>query len=134
RGLGHMAGTFWSVPENRASPSTLIDTSGVSKVVCVAPGLHTKVPTTAVIGPGVPLKGFPTITSPWTSQETAPVERFTRAWPLRTDHGKVPLPMAPTGLLRCSSAWVRKSSAAVITPAMRFQCTLAAKDADAHRT
>src|SRR5262249_35811098 len=93
-------------------------TAAVSLTTCgiapFPPGLHTKVPVTAVTGPGVPLKGLPLITSPSTSKEAAPVERFTRARPLRAVHGNVPLSILPTGLLTFGE---------LILPTMPFQRT-----------
>src|SRR5262249_19460385 len=76
--------------------------------------LHTSVPVTAVIGPGVPLNIVPSITSPSTSNDAAPVERFTRALPPRAVQGNVPALIFPTGL---------STFTAVITPAILLQRT-----------
>src|SRR4030095_4351904 len=112
-------------PDKCASPWSLRATGGVSRTACAGVAeLHTRHPVTAVIGPGVPLTGFPTITRPSTSKEAAPVARFTRARPSRADQGTVPLEMFPTGLLRPSLASVVASSGAVITPTILFQRTI----------
>src|SRR5580692_1000486 len=76
--------------------------------------LQTRVPVTAVTGPGVPLELLPLRTKPSTSKNVFPLDRFTRACPLRTDHGPAPAWMPATGL---------STPGAVITPTMLFQRT-----------
>jgi hypothetical protein len=78
------------------------------------PALQTKVPVTAVTGPGVPLELLPFRTNPSTSKDVFPLERLTRACPLRTDQGPAPAWMPATGL---------STAGAVITPTMLFQRT-----------
>src|SRR5271165_1095709 len=91
-----------------------METGVVSRMVADAPGLQTKVPLTAVTGPGVPVELPPLRTKPSTSKKVKPLERFTRAWPLRTDQGPAPAWMLPTGL---------STPGAVMTPTMLFQRT-----------
>src|SRR5215468_1748750 len=89
------------------------------------PVLHTRVPVTSVIGPGVPLNRAPLITRPCTLKETAPVSRLTVALPLFVLQGNVPLwiigatgvPLASTGETGLSTF------RAVITPEMFCQRT-----------
>src|SRR5262249_61696896 len=91
-GLAQGAGMFAIVPAKAASPCSSRGTGVVSRTFWVwVSGLHTKVPVTALTGPGVPVKAVPLITSPSTLNEVAPLERFTLAWPCRTDQAKVPL-------------------------------------------
>src|SRR5262249_26611803 len=131
-GLAHTAGMPGIMPEKRAFPWPSIETSPVSSSASVwSPALQTSVPVTAFTGPVVPLKTCPMITSPCTSKSTAPVSRFTRAWPSRADHANVAGLTLPTGL-KFSAVWVAGLSVAVITPTMCFQCTSAASAGDAH--
>src|SRR5262245_18852883 len=104
-------------PEKIALPRPSRGTGVVSKAISRvgSPALQTRVPVTAVTGPGVPLNVVPLITSPSTSKKVAPVERLTLALPLRTLHGKVPLEIrGDTGLSTPSD---------VISPTMLFQRT-----------
>src|SRR5262249_39035719 len=82
-------------------------------------------------GPAVPLKTVPMITSPRTSKSTAPVSRFTRAWPSRVDHANVAALTLPTEL-KFSAVWVAGLSVAVITPTTCFQRASAASADDVH--
>src|SRR5438477_1520042 len=101
----------------------LSETGGVSRMAAaVVPPLQTKVPVTAVTGPGVPLELLPFRTSPSTSKNVSPFERFTLAWPLRTDQGPAPAWTPPTGL---------STPGAVITPTMPFQRTTESSLSDA---
>src|ERR1700751_5557637 len=77
-----------------------------------APGLQTKVPTTAVTGRGVPLELLPFSTRPSTSKKAAPVLKLTRARPLGTDQGPAPARIPLTGL---------STPGTVITPTILFQ-------------
>src|SRR6185369_4246097 len=122
------------MPEKRAFPWLSIGTSLVSSSTSVwlLPALQTSVPVTVCTGPVVPLNVCPLITSPCTTKCTAPVLRFTRAWPARTDHANEALLTWPIGLLMFSAASVVGSSEAVITPNIPFHCTSAAYDDDAH--
>jgi hypothetical protein len=102
-------------PVNRALPCRLSGTTGVSRIAsALSPGLQTRVPVTAVIGPAVPLNIDPLITSPSTSKEAVPLPRSTVALPARAVHGNVPLLIWLTGL---------STFTALITPAMPFQVT-----------
>src|SRR6266478_3958459 len=128
-GLLQGAGMFWIVPENSASPCAFrgtlalfatFDEAGVLWVASTA--LHTRVPITSVIGPGVPLNCAPFIESPSTSNAACPVSRFTRACPLRTDHAKVPLSILAT---------ILETFFSVMTPQMFLQRTVASSSARA---
>src|SRR5258707_15631946 len=90
-GFSQEAGTPEIWPEKCASPCVLSGTEVVSSTDCVAvPALQIKVPVTAVTGPGVPLELLPLRTKPSTSKNVFPLDRFTRACPLRTDQGPAP--------------------------------------------
>src|SRR5262245_54072255 len=80
----------------------------------VWPGLHTKLPITSVIGPGVPANIVPLITSPSIWKNAAPLLRSTAASPSLVVQANVPLSMSATGLT---------TSCAVMTPTMDGQCT-----------
>src|SRR6266446_10013814 len=123
-GLPHpVVGTPLNCPLKLASPWASRGTEGVSNGVSPAvPASQTNVPVTAVIGPGVPLKVVPLITSPSTSKDVCPVDRSTRAWPLPADQGNVPAEMLPTGL---------STFRAVITPTIWFQRTIPFEPANA---
>src|SRR5262245_40752601 len=122
-----------SDPEKPALPRALRDTGGVSKTVSmlfplsVSPALHTNVPITCVIGPGVPLNTVPLITSPWTWKNAAPLLRSTAAWPPLVVQANVPLSMSATGL---------STFCAVMTPTMERQlateCESSASAAEAN--
>src|SRR6267378_3350424 len=120
---------FWIVPENSASPCAfrgtlavfaMFDEPGVFWVASTA--LHTRVPITSVIGPGVPLNCAPLMASPSTSNAACPVIRSTRAWPLRTDHAKVPLSILAT---------ILETFFSLMTPTMFLQRTIASSSARA---
>ena len=120
---------FWIVPENSASPCAfrgallvfaIFDVPGVFGVASTA--LHTRVPITSVIGPGVPLNCAPFMESPSTSNAASPVIRSTRAWPLRTDHAKVPLSILAT---------ILETFLSVMSPTMFLQRTIASSSARA---
>src|ERR1700749_2734927 len=81
----------------------------------VPPELHTSVPLTAVIAPGVPLEFVPLRTSPSTSKDVYPFSRFTRARPLCTVQGPAPAWIVPTGL---------STPGALMTPTILFQLTV----------
>jgi len=91
KGLAH-APKVPRLPLNCAFQCASRFTPGVSWVDSAsAPGLHTRVPSTFVMGPGVPLNWAPLMTSCWMLNEAAPVDRFTRAVPPRTVQANVPL-------------------------------------------
>src|SRR5262249_24179334 len=116
KGLAHVP-TVPRLPLNCAFPCASRFTPDVSWVDSPSvPGLHTRVPSTCVMGPGVPLNGAPLMTNCWILNEAAPVDRFTRALPLRTVQAKVPLWMF--ALIGLSTFWD------VITPAKLCQRTV----------
>src|SRR5712671_5153238 len=128
-GLLQGAGMFWIVPENSASPCAFRGTLGVFAIFdepgvfwVASTALHTRVPITSVIGPGVPLNCAPFMASPSTSNAACPVIRSTRAWPLRTDHAKVPLSILAT---------ILETFFSVMTPTMFLQRTIASSSARA---
>src|SRR5262245_2737993 len=114
-------------PENLASPWPLIVTGSVSSTASIAaPKLHTSVPSICVIGPAVPLKDVPLMTSPLTLKLVSPVARSTRAVPLRADHAKVPLSIVVPTQRPCASLRQIGLSTfcAVITPTTVRQRTV----------
>src|SRR5215510_2223413 len=81
---------------------------------------------TCVTGPAVPLNWVPLMFSPSTSNSVAPVERFTRARPLRATQANVPaLIVVPTQLPSWSVPQTGLSTfSAVITPTTLRQRTV----------